>query len=471
MEGVDVLTYAKNRITEFEKYVEKIMQAYNAPGVVVALAEQGELTYQRGFGVRDLEAGTPVDEQTIFGLASVTKSFTALAIMQLAEQGLLATKDPVIRYLPEFKLPQCQAAAAITIEHLITHAAGFPPLPTLGHSIKANTQADEDIIEEADQERLPINTMQDLLDYIAQGGYQLVGKPGEHISYSNDCYALLGEIIARVSGQSYARYIQQNILQPLTMQRSMLTLEELQQLDNVTELYYRNEDDEFKHSANWQVAPPFEACGWLKSCAADLIKYAQMYANGGEYAGQRLLSAQGIKQMQQGTLEFSQGRKYGYGLMAKENYAGVTLVEHGGSLKGVSSNLGFVPEKGIAAIVLCNLSGVPASKIWLALINLALGLPIEQEHVDYTAVAWSEDMLESVVGAYHSGEGAKFQIEQDEAGELFVEVAVGKFKLQPVGSNLAIWRQRLAENEIRFLFDESGKVWAIHAGGRIIRRK
>jgi len=127
--------------------------------------------------------------------------------------------------------------------------------------------------------------MSELLDYIATGDYQMLGQPGQYISYSNDCYGLLGEIIERVSGQPYTEYVQEHILKPLGMHRSVFTLEELQQLDNVTELYYRNEQDELTHSSNWQVAPPFTAAGWLKACADDLIKYAQMYASGGQYAG------------------------------------------------------------------------------------------------------------------------------------------------------------------------------------------
>lgn len=465
------MTYRKDQIAAFESYVQKIMDAYEAPGLAVALAEHGKVTYQQNFGTRDQAAGTAVDGQTIFGLASVTKSFTALAIMQLAEQGLLSLNDPVTRYLPEFKLAQGQPADAITIHHLITHTAGFPPLPALDYSIRANTTPDEDESAEKETNEHPsVNTMAELLDYIATGDYQMLGQAGEFFSYSNDCYGLLGEIIERVSGQPYTEYVQQHILQPLGMQRSMFTMQELLQFDNVTELYYRNGQDELIHSPNWQVAPPFTACGWLKSCADDLIKYAQMYANGGEYAGQRLLSEQGVKQMQQVTLEFNQGRKYGYGLIVKQDYAGVTLVEHGGSLKGVSSNMGFAPEKGIAAIVLCNLTGVPVAKIWLALINLALGLPIEQHYVDYSPYSWTADMRESVMGEYSSGEGAEFQIEQDEAGELTVKAPVGTFKLQPIGPNRAIWRYKLAENEMRFLFDETGKAWAIHAGGRVIRR-
>ncbi len=462
------MAYSPDRIAAFEQYLEQIMQAYAAPGMVVALAEHGQISYAQSFGVRDLETAAPVDTETIFGLASVTKSFTALAIMQLADQGLLSPHDPVFRYLPEFKLPGGAATDAVTIHHLLTHTAGLPPLPTLGYSIRGNTEPDETPTEAA-PEHPRIDTMPELLDYLATGDYQLLGQPGEYLSYSNDCYGLLGEIIERVSGQPYTEFVQHRILQPLGMGRSLFTAEELREFENVTELYYRTEQDEFKHSSIWQVAPPFTACGWLKSCADDLIKYTAMYAGGGELAGQRLVSRSGLEQMLQGTLEFSKSRKYGYGLMAQTDYAGVTLVEHGGSLKGVSSNMGFVPERGISAVVLCNLTGVPVAKIWLALVNLALGLPIEQPRVEYPAYAWPTDMAERIAGEYKSGEGATYRVEEAN-GDFVVHAPVGTFKLHPTGPDSAIWRYKLAENEVRFFFDAQGKSWAVGGGGRVIPR-
>ncbi|MGI6344154.1 MAG: serine hydrolase domain-containing protein [Bacillota bacterium] len=468
------MKYSAERIAAFENYLEQIRQAYQAPGIVVALAEQGEVTYQASFGHRDLAAGLPVDGQTIFGLASVTKSFTALAIMQLAERGLLQPEDPVVRYLPEFGLPTGADAQAVTIHHLLTHTAGFPPLPTLNYSITGNTVPDEPESEDEDgakdkPENPRVDTMADLLDYLKNGDYEMLGQPGEYLSYSNDCYGLLGEIVERVSGEPYQEYVRRHILQPLGMERSVFTVEELQALDNVTELYYRTRDEELKHSSNWQVAPPFVACGWLKSCVDDLIKYAQMYANGGKWGEERLLSAAGVERMRQRTLEFTENRRYGYGLVVQD-YAGVTLVDHGGSLKGVSSNMGFVPEKGIAAVVLCNTSGVPVAKIYHALINLALGLPIEEPRRTYRHQPWPEDLMEKVVGAYKSGEGATYTIEKSGDG-LSIGGWLGTFPLYATGSASAVWHYRYSDNEVRFMADADGEVWAIHAGGRVIPRK
>ena len=190
-------------------------------------------SYFKGFGTRDLENNRPVTDQTVFGLASVTKSFTALAIMQLAERGLLSPQDPVTKYLPEFGISQFDANA-VTIEHLITHTAGIPPLPTLGYSIRGNTE--RDLAPKSDEQEKPfprIDTIEQLLDYIAKGEYKMLGAAGSYLSYSNDTYGLLGEIIKSVSGQPYEEYVRQHILQPLGMSRSTFELDEIKAWDEI----------------------------------------------------------------------------------------------------------------------------------------------------------------------------------------------------------------------------------------------
>ncbi len=463
-----MMTYAAERLAQFEDMVKALMEEYQAPGLAVILAEGDQITYFKGFGTRDQERNLPVTDQTVFGLASVTKSFTALAIVQLAEQGLLSTQDPVIKYLPEFSIPEFDPAA-VTIEHLITHTTGISPLPTLGYSIRGNTQ--RDVAPKPDEQEKPfprIDTIEQLIGYIADGEHKMLGPAGTCLSYSNDTYGLLGEIITRVSGQPYEEYVCEHILKPLGMDRTTFSLEEIRAWDGVTELYYKTEDDEFRHSSNWQVAPPFVPCGWLKSCAADLIKYVQMHAAQGEFDGKRLLSVEGMKTMHTGLYRYSLKSKYGYGFRIQE-YAGRTLVEHSGGLKGVSSNVGFVPEQGIAAAVLCNLSGFPASKVWLGAVNLALGQPIEQNRAVYEETTWSEQTMSGLGGRYVSGEGAKIRISADD-GRLMIHFQKESYPLRPIAEDVAIYTTKGLDNEVRFFVGDDGRAWAIGTGGRMIHR-
>src|SRR4051794_36114872 len=132
----------------YERFAMDLIEQSGIPGAAVALAQDGRLVYEHGFGYRDAGRSLPVTPDTRFGLGSVTKSFPCLAIMQLAEAGTLSVDDPVIRWLPEFRLPGptgADKAARTTIHHFMTHSSGLPPEPTLLHARAASICADPDL--------------------------------------------------------------------------------------------------------------------------------------------------------------------------------------------------------------------------------------------------------------------------------------------------------------------------------------
>lgn len=356
------------RVAELEGFINKFMEEQGAPGLTLALASGNDVIYTKAFGYRNKENKIPATVETIFGIASITKCITGIAIAHLVDKGLMSFDDPVVKYLPEFTLPG-GGGADVTIHHFLTHTSSMPPLPALGISIRGNTVPDKPSPskkEEAEpakekKEEPPINTYSELMKYIAAHECNLLGKPGEYFSYSNDAYALLGAIVMRVSGMTYMEYVRENILKPLGMKHSMFSFEELREHEDVTDLYWKNEEDEMQCSTHWQAAPPYLACGWMKTRVTDLIRIFQMMVNGGVYKGKALLTSQGVHNNLYLNHRFSLNESYGHGLKVRKDYQGVTLIEHGGALKGVSSHGGFVPEKGISAVVLCNLSGVPVN--------------------------------------------------------------------------------------------------------------
>jgi CubicO group peptidase (beta-lactamase class C family) len=129
---VDRLALTKQEGQAVEKYRAKVVAAHSCAGLAVGLAQVGQPDRFWTFGHRDREQELPITPQTVFGAASLTKSMTAVAIMQLQEGGRLAVLDPLVRYLPEFRTPDNDATRQITLHHLLTHMAGLPPLPTLG---------------------------------------------------------------------------------------------------------------------------------------------------------------------------------------------------------------------------------------------------------------------------------------------------------------------------------------------------
>ena len=194
-----------------EKLVEDIKKDYEASGIAVAIIDKsGKTQYEKFWGVRDLESGKEVNGDTIFGLASVTKSFTALSIMQLEEKGIIDLDAPISQYIPEFT--NKNQSKKVTVRHLLSHAGGFFPLPRI---LVGNVAESLGLDEEKDGD-FAYN------DAVAQEGVKLVaerldaqtkenglnGQPGEYLSYCNDGFGLLSDIIRRYGGEpSYADYL------------------------------------------------------------------------------------------------------------------------------------------------------------------------------------------------------------------------------------------------------------------------
>src|SRR5207245_2146033 len=171
------------------------------PAAAVALAKDGEVVYERGFGHRDAAATLPVTPDTRFGLGSVTKSFPALCICQIEEAGKLSIADPVVKWLPEFRLPRAEDVrypGEIAIHHFLTHSAGIPPEPALISARANSIAADPDyhrfhppplgMPDVSAMER--VETYEQLMALMARQSWRALGPPGRVLSYCNEGYVL-----------------------------------------------------------------------------------------------------------------------------------------------------------------------------------------------------------------------------------------------------------------------------------------
>ncbi len=431
---------------DFEERVKAIMEEAHIAGASVAVCDKDKVIYARGFGLRNVAKAEPVTPETTFGIASVSKSFTAMAIMGLADRGELSIDDPVLKYLPEFKLAGARDMSAIKIRHLLSHTTGLPPM----------------------RRREEIVKFDDHIRYLAEESYQLLGEPGQYFSYANDTFLLLGAIIQRLTGRLYRRYMTETILDAAGMYRSTYSLEELEQLDNVTVPYVYN-----KKSGTWEEQPwprlgTYEVGGGVRSNVLDLVKYIQIYLNDGVINGRRIVSAEGLKLMRTPAIQTGRKSYYGFALQITPDYSGMTLVEHSGGQPGVSSNFGFVPEAGIGAVVLTNVTGVPANDIWLKAINVALGLPIDQKRSVETEWEVPPEYLARLVGSYASAEGGNITITM-ESGQLKLKMNDEEFPLKVSGEDTAFFENMGQQQVIRFFFDETKKPWAVLLS-RMLRR-
>ncbi|RTR35192.1 class C beta-lactamase-related serine hydrolase [Robertmurraya yapensis] len=468
---------------EFEQYCEELVEKFEIPGFSIGLAKEGQLFYEKGYGYRDVANKLPLSSDTVFGIGSVTKSFTAVAIMQLQEAGKLNVNDPVIKYLPEFKTPNEEYTKLMTIHHFLTHTSGLPPIPTLFKALSKSIandpkfddegQTEGDIGKvEAEASKEPgasVDTYEELMADIASQEFTLLGAPGTEFSYSNDCYSLLGTIVERVSGITYEDYVKEYILEPAGMKNSVFHLEELDGHDDVTCLYNsRTKDGEtiiFESNNPWD-APSMRAAGFLKSTVNDMLKYAEIYRNQGKVGDAQLLTPESVELMTTPYIECEKGHYYGYGVMVIPDFYGHKLIEHGGSIKGVAAQLNILPELGLTGAAFANLAGVPSTKLLFSAFNDQLGKPVKESYVSYDEVELSEEEIKQYEGVYASGEGANYTVSVVD-GKLQISADGMELKgITPIGEDSFMVPFREAELGLRFIRDEEENVIRLAFGYR-----
>lgn len=377
---------------KLEEFIFAKMSETKLPGLSAAVVKGEEVVWAKAFGFRDLDHGLAATPHTLYGIGSVTKSFTALSIMQLAEQGKLNVDDPVEAHVPFNIRPGGEAAR---IAHLMNHSSGIPALAYAEAVIRGATGAGENWF--------PIASCNDLLTFMADAQGWTLARPGERWFYLNEGYAILGYIIERCSGLPYEEYVQKHVLAPLGMERSFFSKEAVERDPDAATPYIITREGERKPST--YLYGGISADGALISNVLDLSRYVAMYLNGGEYGGVRVLSPESVATMQAPQIALpSQGpfgeRSYGYGLSIVSDFLGHKLVGHGGSVLVATAYIGFIPEQGLGIALLTNGSGYPLSQ--LGMYGLATLLEQEPEVLPFVQ---REKALTELVGAYETYKG------------------------------------------------------------------
>jgi CubicO group peptidase (beta-lactamase class C family) len=420
----------------------------------------------------------PVDPSTIFGIASVSKCFTALAVMQLEDEGRLSVQDPVEKHLPGFRFAGSPVPEA-RLHHLMNHTSGLPPLRGLSLALKESMKGypkwDDAEEEKKDDSGTGTGVAPDTgsfaghLRYLAEEKEPLLGRPGEYFSYSNDSYAVLGAVIEAVTGESYYEFMRRRVFGLAGMEKTAFTVDEARSLGRLSAIYLNNKREETLDVPRYQECGAYDAGGGIKSTVRDLVKFGAALAGDGLPRGARIASAGAIKTMCRPHCQIGRNTFYGYGLQITPDYAGMTLVEHGGSLTGVSSNFGFVPERNLSVALLTNIGGAPSASMWLAAVNAALGMPLDKKRSEEPHFEMGREQLARFAGRYRSGEGADLTVAFD--GEsLVIRFSGLEFPLRASDESTLVYTMKGQERTARFHFDETGEVWAVFHGLRMIRR-
>src|SRR6266567_1237248 len=290
-------------IASIDAYVSAQMQTNHLPGVALGLVHNDQVMHLRGFGSAD-QSGRAVTPQTPFTLASVSKSFTALAVMQLVEAGKVKLDTPVQRYLPWFRVADPVASARITLRHLLYHTSG---LPTSACSTDQVTMT--------------------LEQFVRSLGTVVLDRPvGSRYEYCSANYDVLGLIVQTVSGQPYGTYVQQHIFAPLQMHDSFASEPEARR-DGLAQ----------GHRWFFGVPTPFDyynvsnvPAGYLISSAEDLTHYLLAQMNGGRFGSATVLSSAEIATMHAPAVPREGGRGY-YGMgWITDPVGGVPALWHDG---------------------------------------------------------------------------------------------------------------------------------------------
>lgn len=372
----------------FEPWAEAFLAERGLPGMAVAMTEGGREVYARGFGSADGDPRHPVTADTLFGIGSITKSFTAVALCQLSERGRLDLDGSVARVAPELARVFGDRVHDTTVAHVLNHATGLPPLPYLAIAMRESLDADPDArgdLEALDRVlgRLDARTYGELMETLARYRFPWLGDPGQVFSYSNDAYGLAGLLVERTSGVPYEEYVREEILRPAALSRAAFGVDEALQLGNVATLHRHvpkvrqgtvgeaPQRPRAIASPVWHEAPAMTAAGFLKMSARDLARAFCLYTSVGRVGETVLLAHESVARMTAGTMRITPTMGYGFGLQ-RVAYRDLTLVQHSGGLKGVSAFAMAIPDLDLTIVALIHVGNEPASRVGLALLNCVL---------------------------------------------------------------------------------------------------
>ena len=330
----------------------------HVPGAAWGIVVDGELAHSGAAGFREIESKAPVTADTVFRIASMTKSFTAMAILRLRDDGRLSLDDPADRYVPELKGLAYPTADSprITIRHLLTHSEGFP---------EDNPWGDQ---------QLGIGGAE--MGQLMREGIPFSNAPGVAYEYSNYGFAILGRIVSAASGMTYNDYLSARILRPLGM--TSTTLERSRVPADRLAHGYRWEDERWKEEP---LLPDgaFGPMGGMLTSVRDLSRYvgallaAWPPRDGAESGPVRRSSLREMQQIARfagasttrdtpGSVQLTAGG-YGYGLRISQTCTFRHIVAHSGGLPGFGSQMLWLPEHGVGIIVFGNVTYTPWGRV------------------------------------------------------------------------------------------------------------
>lgn len=336
-----------------EPYVLGVMDEHQVPGFVLAVVERGEIAYEGSFGVANIHTKEPVTPRTLFHLASVTKTVVGTALMQLHTAGKLDLDRPVTEVVPYFVLVD-DRYTQLTPRMFAGHVSGMP-------DFDSNPWHDP-AYDEGALERF-------VRDFISHKF--LTKEPATEFQYCNTGYELLGDVIAKASGQSFEDYVASHILTPANMSHSTLLLREADKVQ-LASPHVPGKDEKSKELRVGDIFPYNRMHGpssTLISDLRDMTRYLRVFLGRGEIDGVRVLGEAEIDEMW--APAFGRFERVGVSWQ-REQHGGDLVIRHGGSDEGFKSYILLVPDHEIGFVFMANSSTLPAKEVSAGLLDLLL---------------------------------------------------------------------------------------------------
>lgn len=373
-----VAAESNKELQKIDSYVLGQMKDLDIPGVAIGIVRGNQVVYVKGYGVAD-DTGRAMTPDTPFLIASLSKSITALGIMQLVEEGKIDLDAPVQTYLPWFRVADEDVSSKITVRHLLHQTSGFDERESYVRNL--NTDPSDDALETSIR---ALNTT------------ELNFTPGEAFEYANTNYDILGLLIQTVSGQPYEEYIEENIFAPLDMAQSYTFLEDAR-AGNMTRGYYPFFGITIAYDHLMPYSRIVKPSAGIFSSAEDLTHYLIAHLNEGLYQGSAILSAEGMNQLHTPGIQYSENAGYAMGWavfpfreMEPVAQDGITPsgIAHRGDWVGYYSIMVLIPELETGIVLLMNKSDASKApemfNLGWSLCMLAVGLePLEPSSADF----------------------------------------------------------------------------------------
>ncbi len=390
----------------------KLMREGKLPGLSIAVVKNGETLYAGGFGSRDRERNLPATPDTLYGIGSITKSFVAIAILQLVEKGELTLDDPVSKHAP-FRIGLKDKP--IKIHNLLTHSLGVPSLATSSVALHKSVGYDTGI---------PFSSPEDFYRLINGAQGEIVDEPGKRFFYHNAAWRILGHIVQEKTGTPFHVYIKENVMKTLGMKRSTLNTDEFNSDPDRITPYWKKPDGSVNPTKfpypNPDENKPFSfmaAAGGITSSVNEMA----LYMNALISKDSGVISPESFELMQTLHIHRPDGyygeHGYGYGLGITPDFHGFKMVSHGGSILVSTAHMSLVPEEGLGVMIMGNSAKIAYEAINESILALLMGL----DPVEATPGLYVKQRMLDLTGRYETYMGIESVDVRYKGGLLYLE--------------------------------------------------